>query len=236
MLIVASCTFTVVTLIHRHDAAHKKSQGMSQSTAPATQTTADGIVRNNLCVVDARQAPDYLTLAQQMAEVCAKVFPEIESRLTPSPYPAPHRIVLDYNQYAAYAQDGMVHVSIDWLHSDPYDPGVIPHELTHVVQNYDGTAPNWITEGIATYMSFKLGYSIGVAHCNPGESYTTGYGCTAALFNYIERQYKHSIVRDVHLRLKHDTYTNAYFKTETGKSLDVLYAECLQAECSGGTP
>ena len=194
------------------------------------------IISNGLCTINATQAPDLISRAQEMVAVCKTVFPQIEARLTPSPYPAPHQIVFDYNQYAAYVQAGVVHVSIDWLRNDTYDPGVIPHELTHVVQNYDGTAPSWITEGIATYMSYKLGYSIGIAHCNTGERYTSGYGCAASLFNYTERLYKSSIVKDVHMKVKADTYTDAYFQTDTGKSLSTLYAACLKAECKGGTP
>ena len=208
----------------------------AKAPAPTHVSAPSYIVTNSLCQVDATQAPDQYERAKDMAAVCQTVFPQIEAMLTPSPYGPLHKIVLDYNQDAAYAWQGEVHVSIDWLHNSPYDPGLIPHELTHVIQDYGSNAPGWITEGIATYMSYKLHYSIGIAHCNSGELYTSGYGCGASLFNYIERVYRPSIVRDVHLSIKNYTYTDNIFKTETGKSLATLYSECLSHECAGGTP
>lgn len=205
------------------------------TTAPAATPPPSYVITNTLCQVDARQAPDQLVRAKEMATTCATVFPEIESRLSASPYGPIHQVVFDENQYAAYSSAGVVHVSISWLRNSPYDPGLLPHELTHVIQGYGSNAPGWITEGIATYMSYKLGYSIGIAHCNAGESYTSGYGCGASLFNYIERVYRPSIVRDIHRSIKNQTYTNATFTSETGKSLSQLYSECLKAECKGGT-
>ena len=216
--------------------ASAPAQTPTPAKAPTPAPAPSYIVSNSLCQVDATQAPDQYERAKDMAAVCQTVFPQIEAMLTPSPYGPLHKIVLDYNQDAAYAWQGEVHVSIDWLRNSSYDPGLIPHELTHVIQDYDSNAPSWITEGIATYMSYKLHYSIGIAHCNSGERYTSGYGCGASLFNYIERVYRPSIVRDVHLSIKNYTYTDNIFKTETGKTLAVLYSECLNHECSGGTP
>lgn len=232
---IASSNSKPPTLPKTVQTTPKQPATVTPSQTPTNSPPPNPVIANDLCEVDASQATDLIEIAKSMAEVCKAVFPQIEQRLSSSPYSPLYRIVFDYNKYAAYAQSGVVHVSINYLRNNTLDQGLLPHELTHVVQGYSG-APGWISEGIATYMSYILKYSSGVAHCKSNERYTSGYGCTASLFNYIERVYKPTIIKDLHSVLKNKSYSDNFFVSATGKNLEQLYSECLSAECKGGQP
>jgi hypothetical protein len=196
------------------------------------------IVTNSLCKVDATLAPDMLAVAKNIAAVCLLNYPKIEQLLAVSSLPAPHPITLTNTTYAiAYTQGADVTLQIAYLRTQPTDMGMVVHELTHVVQGYPG-GPGWITEGIADYVRFQLGYATSWTyfHCASDVRYTDGYNCGATFLRYVQLHYDSNIIKQVDASMRANTYTDALFQAKTGKTIAQLYTACLQTDCKGGKP
>lgn len=61
----------------------------------------------------------------------------------------------------AFAHQGKVTISSQWLQKKPEDLNVITHEIMHIVQSYpQNSGPGWLTEGIADYARYAYGVNI----------------------------------------------------------------------------
>lgn len=133
----------------------------------------------------------------------------------------------EYKGVAATA-GSYVHYSPAWFDKHPGDIDVVTHEVMHIVQSYRG-GEGWITEGIADYVRHTQGVD------NPGanwklpefkdtQSYKDAYRVTARFFVWLEKSKKGIIVKlDDAMRKK--TYTADFWKNETGKTVDELWAD-----------
>jgi hypothetical protein len=213
----------------------------SPSTTPAPPPNY--VVINAYCKVDANQSPDLYDVAAKIADVCKSAYPQIVQKLSPALSASPHPLTFTSSGFSngavAYTTfaSGSIIISIPYLHSQPNDMGLVVHELTHVVQGYANvTVPSWIVEGMADYMRFDLGYSTSWSyqHCDAKSRYTSGYNCAAAFLKYIQINYMSYLIKDLHNTIRAGKYTSVFFSGNTGKTLDQLYAECLNAECKGG--
>jgi len=206
---------------------------------PTPTPPPNPIISNSLCRVDASLATDLISVAQNMASTCLTSFPKIEQILSPSPFAPPHVIALTNTTYAiAFTVNNEVQVQIAYIRTQPGDMGMIVHELTHVVQSYPSGGPGWITEGIADYVRYQLGYqtSWSYYHCDSVSKYTSGYNCGATFLHYVQTKYDSNIIKEINTAMKAGTYTDALFSSKTGKTPDQLYAACLLADCIGGKP
>src|SRR5579884_4252121 len=100
----------------------------------------------------------YIANAQ---EEFAISYPQLVTRWAANPNTAPDVINLQFVKNLgaaaeAFPSQKLIKVDLDYAHANPYDPGVLTHELTHVMQNYsiDG---GWLTEAIANYSSQLYG-------------------------------------------------------------------------------
>jgi preprotein translocase subunit SecG len=191
-----------------------------------------------ICHSDSTQVPSMASIMLGFDATCEANYGRILTLLnTNSPKPAPHSLImLTKTQYGvAYAQNGVVYLDQSWFTAHPDDNGAIVHELTHVVQNYTN-APSWLTEGMADYARYELGFATSWSyyHCDSTSRYDSGYSCTATFLKFVQTHYKTTIVHDVHAQLRAQTYTDQFFVTETGKPVSQLYQACLQADCKGG--
>ena len=200
-------------------------------------TPINPVTTNTWCTVDARLATDLAASAQTMASTCLSAYPKIEALLGKSKYKAPHKVVYDsvYPKDIALTSAGTVHLTISYFRQHPTDKGVLVHELSHVAQGYPATAPGWLTEGTADYVRWKLGYTpASYFKCTSTTRYNSGYQCTGVFLNYVVKKYPALTIPALSSTLRAGTYTDAYFKTKTGKSVSTLYADCRLADCKGG--
>lgn len=121
-----------------------------------------------------------------------------------------------------------IHVSSEWVtRKAPHDYGMVVHELTHVVQNYQGGGEGWLTEGIADYTRFW--------HFEPGawkpeidperDSYRGAYRVTAAFLAWLVEKHDPEIVRKLNTASRHRQPASPVFLEATGKAIDVLWRE-----------
>lgn len=196
------------------------------------------IITTSLCKVDASLATDLINVAQNIATTCQTNFPKIEGILGPTVFPAPHTITLTNTTYSiAYTVGNTVTVQIAYLRSQPGDMGMIVHELAHVVQDYP-SGPGWITEGVADYVRYTLGYSTSWSyfHCDSTSNYLSGYDCSATFLRFVKNHYDPAIISQVNSAMRSGTYSDNLFVSKTGKTVSQLYAQCLLSDCSGGKP
>lgn len=139
----------------------------------------------------------------------------------------------DYKGVAATA-GGIVRYSPGWFAKNPGDIDVVTHEVMHIVQAYpDGAGPWWITEGIADFVRFDNGIDNAGANWklpdyNEKQKYTDSYRITARFFYWIEKHVKGGLVKKLDAAMRSKTYNDHFWKEQTGKTIDELWADYSQ--------
>ncbi|UIR56025.1 basic secretory family protein [Sphingobacterium sp. SRCM116780] len=134
----------------------------------------------------------------------------------------------DYKGVAATA-GGIVRYNPAWFAKNPGDIDVVTHEVMHIVQGYpNGSGPWWITEGIADYVRFvdgidNAGANWKLPEWSAKQKYTDSYRITARFFFWIEKKFKKGFVKNLDLAMRDKTYTEEFWKKQTGKTLDQLW-------------
>lgn len=136
-----------------------------------------------------------------------------------------------YTGVAATSDDRVV-FSSRYMKAHPKDIDVVTHEVMHIVQAYGGNSggPGWLTEGIADYARSKYGVDNAGSHWTmpawkATQNYDNSYRVTARFLTWLEEKVKAGIVKDFDSQLRAGTFTDASWKTETGKTLDTLWAD-----------
>ena len=135
----------------------------------------------------------------------------------------------DYKGVAATA-GGVIRVSPDWMEKNPEDLDVVTHEAMHIVQAYPrGSGPGWITEGIADFVRYKLGINNKAAHWalpnyDNSQKYSNAYRVTARFFVWLSKHYDQAFVSKLDAVMRADAYTPEFWKQQTGKTVDELWA------------
>ncbi|RNL87268.1 secretory protein [Sinomicrobium pectinilyticum] len=135
----------------------------------------------------------------------------------------------------AYAHNGKVTISSEWLKKKPGDTDVITHEVMHLVQNYPpDSGPGWLTEGIADYVRYVYGVDNKQAgwslpEYREGNHYKDSYRVTARFLVWLTRHYNKNIVSVLDKNMRNKTYTPGLWQTCTTRSLDELWAEYQRA-------
>jgi len=131
----------------------------------------------------------------------------------------------------AYASNGKITISSEWLRKKPEDLDVITHEVMHIVQSYpNNSGPGWLTEGIADYVRYKYGNynkSAGwsLPEYNSTNHYTQSYRVTARFLLWATQQYDEDFVIKMNKHLREKTYTSDLWIKYTDKTLDELWEE-----------
>lgn len=130
----------------------------------------------------------------------------------------------------AYAHNGEVTVSSNWMQKRPEDLDLMTHEIMHIIQSYPrGAGPGWLTEGIADYVRHvygvdNVGAKWALPDYNSNQSYTDSYRVTARFLVWITERFDEKLVVNLDSNLRNKTYTSKSWKQYTGKTLDELWA------------
>lgn len=139
----------------------------------------------------------------------------------------------DYKGVAATA-GGIVRYSPAWFAKNPRDIDVVTHEIMHIVQAYPNeTGPWWVTEGIADYARFVYGVdNAGANWALPDfkdtQKYTDAYRVTARFFFWIHKYVKKNFVKNLDTAMRNKTYSDDFWKNETGYTVDELWTKYSQ--------
>tara|TARA_R110000850_G_scaffold42454_18_gene108952 strand:- start:142 stop:798 length:657 start_codon:yes stop_codon:yes gene_type:complete len=119
-------------------------------------------------------------------------------------------------------------VSSGWIEMHPDDFGLVVHELVHVIQQYPGKNPVWVTEGIADYMRWAI-YEGKPQRLfpvpNEDDGYTKGYQAAAGFFLWIETHKSPGIVRRLNTAMRNSDFDPSLFEELTGSDLAALWKQ-----------
>jgi hypothetical protein len=188
---------------------------------------------------DYSAAPECGNFARRSKTIVEEWYPRIRELLVSDPQP-PRRSVIklqfvpgEIKGFVGFTTDrGTILISSDWIsHRSVRDYGLVVHELTHVVQQYEGSAEGWLTEGIADYVRdyiFEPGER--APNIDPAKaSYRDGYLTTAAFLDWLEKNKHPGIIGKLNAAARHRQPTIPLFRELTGKSADELWAEFLSS-------
>lgn len=136
----------------------------------------------------------------------------------------------EYKGVAATA-GGIVRFSPEWMQEHPEDIDVVTHEVMHIAQGYpDGAGPGWITEGIADYVRYSMGVdnaggNWALPDYNKNQHYENAYRVTARFLAWIEKHRKAGLVQKLDAAMRSKTYTEQFWKKQTGSTVDELWKE-----------
>ncbi|MEC7783195.1 MAG: basic secretory protein-like protein [Bacteroidota bacterium] len=170
-------------------------------------------------------------ITEGIEEIFENVYPKLVQDFNPS---AQEHVTIKIDTAydgVAYAHQGAITISSDWLHKKPEDLDLVTHELMHLVQAYpNDSGPGWLTEGIADYVRHvyaldneRAGWSL--TPFNPSQSYKNSYRITARFLVWLTQNYDEDLVIKLDEDLRTEQYTPETWDKYTGKSIDELWLE-----------
>jgi hypothetical protein len=222
------------------------------STGPNLPAQRAAARQSPVRTVDFHQTPEMKELAQRARQLGKALYPKIVLLLAEDISKAPRQFDVVFKRNLRSGNTGTTKRTtielnascfatnmanpVHWFAKDPTNfDTVLVHEMAHVVQQYRGMAPIYWTkaphhweEGIADYVTYKLGYTNGAwcPQCSADyPHYTSGYRCTGAFLLFVDETCGSHVVRQLNAALCRGSYSDKFFATATGKSLDELWAE-----------
>lgn len=192
----------------------------------------DTIVKKPFTLVFINMSPTFdTTIKKKMVDAFFKVYPK-EAKLYNIQTLKKVIFVIDPEYTGVAATSGeIVRYNPEWFVKHPGDIDVVTHEVMHIVQSYpDNAGPGWITEGIADYVRYDFGVdNKGAGWSLPDykaeHNYDNAYRITARFFAWIETTQKKGFVKKLDAAMRTATYTDDFWKKNTGKTVDELWAE-----------
>lgn len=218
----ASCTFLTLAAL------------AAPPAAPPAAPKPDGPGPFTLTVtgdIDAATAPT----VGRLTELFYQSYPKLVERFGHPKKPAPRHVRLVMKKgldIPAYCTGSEVTVSVDWLRDHPDDVALFTHELTHAVQAYPDGVPGWFTEGLADYARQVYGPAKQPGWSLPDRltarhKYTDAYRVTARFLVWLEAEHPGTVDK-LHRRAQDGEFTEADFKTLTGRPVEALWERCVR--------
>ncbi len=203
----------------------------TSKNAPSTTQSAVRVV------ADTSASPESAAWAKTATELVEKWYPMVSKLLASDGYTPPTEVKLVFKKRMrgpAGTSGATIAISAEWIAAHPDDTGMLIHEMTHIVQSYPRYDPVWLVEGLADYVRcFRYEPNAPRPPIDPAQdSYRDGYKVTAAFLAWIERTQDPKIIGKLNAAVRRTEYRYELFEEWTGKSLDRLWGEFLQAETS----
>lgn len=200
-------------------------------TETTTQYEKRGYV---LDVINRTDDPALNPIIDEFVNLYFKVYPKLTKKYALNPKEQLKKVTLEFDPSytgVAYADNGKIVVSPNWILTRPDDVALFTHELTHIAQAYPryDNETWWVTEGIADYTRYVYGPHSGSWRLpevvKETDNYNSGYRVTARFFLWLNQQKNHSTVDIINREMQHNTFDLDVFKEITGKTIDELWAE-----------
>lgn len=138
------------------------------------------------------------------------------------------KLVMDpsYDGIAQVEENNIIRMSTTYYTKHKTEMGSLVHEETHIIQNFNfSVIPLWITEGLADWVRDFIYQDRPPTKPQASDNYTTGYGTTAAFFNYVQKNYDSNLIHELNVAAHNGTYTDTFWTQHTKKTVDQLWAE-----------
>ncbi|GAQ17687.1 hypothetical protein OPHB3_1612 [Oceanobacillus picturae] len=213
-------------------------EGVTNELNNSIQTTNEYEKRGySLQVINGETDPAMEPIINEFVNLYFKVYPKLIKKYAYNPKEASREVILEFDpEYdgVAYADNGKIVVSTDWILTNPDDVALFTHELTHLAQAYPTYDDEtwWITEGIADYTRYIYGPHNGSwrlpEEVEDADNYDSGYRVTARFFLWITQHKNHFAVDIVNRKMQNGTFDLQLFEEITGKSIEDLWEEYVQ--------
>jgi len=194
-------------------------------------TTGDSLVSGKYSLIFASNDTRFDSVTRQnMINVFFTVYPQMVERFNKNSLTKVGFFIDTAYKAVAETGDGTSRFNPDWMKRYPQDVDVVTHEVMHIVQDYKGDGPGWLTEGIADYVRYVYGVNNKGAkwflpNYRPDQSYKDAYRVTARFLLWVEKNRYKKIVDDLDKAMRDGTYTPRLWVKLTGKTVDELWAE-----------
>lgn len=198
-----------------------------------TQTdvvSKDSVTRGEYTLIFVNKSEGFSpALKERMIETFFSVYPEQAKIYNPNTAKKVTFIINPKYDGVAATSGTYVHYNPAWFDKHPGDIDVVTHEVMHIIQSYRG-GEGWITEGIADYVRATMGVDNkgagwSLPSFKPEQSYKNAYRVTARFFIWLEKNAKSGIIVKLDSAMRSKTYTDEFWKAETGKTVDELWAD-----------
>jgi len=208
-------------------------KGIAQPRNPAQPKviTGDSLVYGKYSLVIASNDAQFDPVTRQnMINVFFTVYPQMVERFNKNSLTKVGFFIDTAYRAVAETGDGTSRFNPDWMKRYPQDVDVVTHEVMHIVQDYKGDGPGWLTEGIADYVRYVYGVNNKGARWflpdyRPGQSYKDAYRVTARFLLWVEKNRYKKIVDDLDKAMRDGTYKPELWVKLTGKTVDDLWNE-----------
>ncbi|HEY0454954.1 MAG TPA: basic secretory protein-like protein [Verrucomicrobiae bacterium] len=186
--------------------------------------------------IDTSRAPEMRNLAADARRIANAAYPRIKELFASLDSKFPKRFDITFEKKLKRDNRGVTHgnkitLSAEWLAQNPNSLGyVLTHEIAHVAQNYKWyrapKTPFYWVEGLADYACYKIGETNDwwCPECGAEyPHYTSGYRCTVAFLLFLDATFGPAIVRQLNQALARGTFSESFFRQNTGSSLDQLW-------------
>ncbi|MCB1131998.1 MAG: hypothetical protein KDN05_12770 [Verrucomicrobiae bacterium] len=212
-----------------------------------TFATKDGKYR---FVVDATKAPELLEwVEKELMPDVEEWYPKMVAMMPSKGYGAPDTVRMEFKDdmggTPAYAMGNSLSLSIPFFRGQLQGEakGCVIHELVHVIQSYGfarrvnrnpSPTPGWVTEGLADYVRWflyepeKQGARI-TRHNIGSARYDGSYRITANFFDWVVRKHHKDLLKDLNAAAREGRYDEKLWETWTGKTLQELGGEWIEA-------
>ena len=175
---------------------------------------------------DTSGAPELAAFtARRLAPAVREWYPKLVDMFPSQGWKPYGKVTFEYKDgisCPAYAAGPRVTIQRKWLKENPGDIGCVIHELMHVVQGGYRRTPDWITEGVADYVRWYIfepesrGCEMDVR--NDDVRFNGSYRVSANFLNYVESHFP-GIVKDLNALCRNGKYSEAFWKSRTGKTV-----------------
>ena len=205
-------------------------QGLAQGQA-AHFSTRDSVTRGKYTLVFVNDQRDFdPATRQRMIDAFFTVYPQESQRFNTHTLKRVEFFIDPTYRGVAETGGGIARYNPAWLKKNPEDIDVVTHEVMHIVQDYRGDNPGWLTEGIADYVRYVYGVNNVKSHWTlpdfrPTQSYTNAYRVTARFLLWVEQHKNNQLVDKLDYALRAETYSPDLWVKLTGKTVDELWNE-----------
>ncbi len=184
-------------------------------------------------VVDASDLPEAAPWGDAAKHLVQLWFPTVCQLLATERFRVPKTIKLVIKKTIgppAYTANDTITINGKWITAHPDDLGMVVHELTHVVQQYEGPAerPSWLVEGIADYVRWwRYQPEAQPRRPGPNATYHDSYRTTAYFLAWASYHYDERLVPALDRAMRAGQDPLPIFKDLTGRSPEELWDEMM---------
>ncbi len=191
----------------------------------------DSLTKNGVSLVFINHSSKaQLEYQERLMNTYFTVYPKLIADFNPNAKKKIYFIIDPAYEGAAYAWGEVVVFGFNYMEGNPKDGDVVVHEtMHHIQQDYKGSVPSWLVEGIADNVRYHYGIDNPdpwtLQEYKPEHNYDGSYGITGRFLLWIETHKNKNFVKELNNALIKGTNYNDFFIQSLGKNIQDVWNE-----------